>query len=92
MAIVQREEWIADRCMAENSALAGNQTLIDVGPLGSAPPLAVKINITCGIVLRATPRGDAILFYLNELPGILGVSTDKLEVDDFSRRYTEIQI
>ena len=92
VTIVKREEWIADGTAPGSPALASNQTLIDAGPVGSAPSAAVKITVSCGLTLRARAHGNAILLYLNDFPGILGVSTDQTEIDDFTRRFTEVPI
>jgi hypothetical protein len=92
VTIVEREEWIADGTTPGSPMLASNQTLIDAGPLGSAPSLAVKVTVPCGIVLRTATQDEAILLYLYDFPGLLGISTDKTEIGDFTRRFTEVRI
>ena len=92
VTIVDREEWIADGTTPGGPVLASNQTLIDAGPLGSAPSAAAKVIVSCGIALRSMTQGKVIFLYLNDFPGILGVSTDQTEIDDFIRRFTEVRI
>lgn len=92
VTIVEREEWIADGTTPGSPVLASNQTFIDAGPRGSAPSDAVKVIVSSGIALRAMRHGETILLYLNDFPGVLGVSTDQTEIDDFIRRFTEVRI
>jgi hypothetical protein len=61
--VVERDGWVVDDATAGSPVLADGQTFIDAGPVGSAPPAAVKgeRHVRHHVASGAAGQGDSRL-------------------------------
>lgn len=73
--LIERDEWI------ENGA---KQT----GPLDSAPEDSPSTRVVCGIALQDLDAGHSVLFFLDDIPGVIGVYATRQEIAHYMNRYS----